>query len=86
MSLVNVQVTFQTTAEKKEEAMFKLLEIFVSPEQQVTKEEPLAEIDTDKGIQEIESPASGTVKDIFLVVDAEKEYSYKTIFCTIETA
>ena len=79
-----VPVVFQTNFEPKEESPFKVLKIFANVGQRIIENDRLAEINTDKGLQDIEAPQSGILKEIFLIADPINEYLYGTIFCTIE--
>ena len=86
MSLVEIHVTFQTIEEEKTEAKFKVLDILVSVGQFVRKEDGLVTIETEKATFDFESPAEGTVKEIFLKEDPKQEHSHGMLFCTIEAS
>ena len=42
----------------------QVIEVFVSPGDRVTLEQPLLEVETDKAAVEIPSPADGTIVDV----------------------
>ena len=87
-TIIEVKVTWQTTAEKKEESEFKLMEILVKVGDGVQEGDPIAIAETEKATIEIYSSASGVVKEIFLKIndpnDDKDVYHFGDVLCAIE--
>ncbi len=83
MSAVHeIQVTFQDPSEDKTKVKFDLVKLFIAVGSTVREKDVLAEIESDKGVVDIESPVSGKILEIRLEVG--QTYFYADVLCTVE--
>lgn len=82
--IVEAKVTWQTTAENKEDSEFELTEILVKVGEKVQEGDPIAIAETEKATIDIYAPVGGLINEVML--ETGKTYKYEAILCTIEVA
>ncbi len=86
--IVETKVTWQTTAENKEDSEFKLTEILVKVGDKIQEGDLIATAETEKATIDVYAPASGLVKEVFLKVndpsDDKDVYHFGAVLCAIE--